>query len=409
MTNSTARSTFATLLALTACNALIDVKDLQLVPEGALTGDGAAGDGATGGDGAAGDASADAAPCNADTTKDPTNCGRCGHDCGKGTCAAGKCTAFELASITNAPLDFVVAAGSYVFVSTRIASSTETGGIWRVPKGGGAAEPFVSFRYAEQMAVLGDTLYFVVYDDPSNGSTAYGGLWSCPVAGPAPCTPDLIAAGTKTRAMTVDQGKIFYGDRTAGNGLMVYAPPSAPTVFRGSYGFGSEYVVDGAAAFYSVPVVNTSARATVFEIASDATGVTERGYYQTARADDGRLIGNGSALFFTAFDVGGTTGGVVRRIPRGGALTPCDYGGAGNLRPDGVYVDASRIYWMNQGDGAEAPYTNGSLATCDLAGCCATPEILWAGQGQPTGITGDATTLYFVTHAGRSVFAIAKP
>jgi hypothetical protein len=74
------------------------------------------------------------------------------------------------------------------------------------------------------------------------------------------------------------------------------------------------------------------------------------------------------------------------------------------------------VYWTNQGDGTGAgtggrpPFTqNASLATCELATCCTAPEMLWTGVGNPRGIAGDGSFLYFVGWGDGSVWKIAKP
>lgn len=66
---------------------------------------------------------------------------------------------------------------------------------------------------------------------PSLLANDVSGLYSCPLAGPAPCVPTLIAAANLPTAITVDKGRVFSNER--GNAsLMVYAPPGPPTVFR---------------------------------------------------------------------------------------------------------------------------------------------------------------------------------
>jgi hypothetical protein len=132
--------------------------------------------------------------------------------------------------------------------------------------------------------------------------------------------------------------------------------------------------------------------------------------YTSQSAVAGLLTGTTDALFFTAYDGdGATAGGVVRRAPRTNTNLPCDYGGLGNARPYGLVTDPARVYWTNQGAGVAAPYTAGSVASCPLAGCCTSPEILWAHGDQPAGLAADAEALYFVTNATGFVFKLAKP
>lgn len=356
------------------------------------------------------EAAAEANPCGAALDSDPRNCGRCGHDCLGGACDAGRCAAVGLAT-PGGPLRHIVLAGANVFVSTLSTLTTQTRGLWRLPKAGGAAERYVPFAQAEAMAVLGDTLYFTVSEPAPNTAGDTGGIYSCPVAGPAPCQPTLVAAVNLPSAITVDQGRVFYDGRDTGS-VMVYAPPGPPTPFRSfpqnAVGLAANLFVDGTAAFFTATFLAPPppGRALVFELTAAGGQLSTYGW-ESPKAYEGRLTGNAAALFFTAYDFGAATDGVVRRIPRSGGF-PCDLGGKATARPFGLHVDASRVYWSNQGTGAERPFSNGSIVSCEVTGCCTAATPLWAGVQQPTDITGDADAIYFVTYDG-SVWKIAKP
>jgi hypothetical protein len=189
--------------------------------------------------------------------------------------------------------------------------------------------------------------------------------------------------------------------------LMSYTPGTPPTIFRLGYGFSGSYFVDGQSVFYTATIFTNPQRAKLIEVLPDAS-TNETFYYENATANDGNVQGNAASLFFTAFDYQATTGGIVRRIPRTGG-GPCDYGGNANLRPYGIFADKDRIYWTNQGEGATEPYTGGTLVSCELAGCCTTPDVMWTGDGQPTAVTADTDAIYFTTKAKGSLWKIAKP
>lgn len=406
------RIVLAATVALTGCNALLDVKDIYFDPnaDGGSGGTDGSTDAPTNVEGSTGEAGTDTSTCVADLMTDPKNCGRCGHDCVGGACNAGKCAAVELGAIGNAPLEDMVVTDQFVFVSTRVTLVTQNGGVWRLGKSGGTPEAYVTLGDVRALAVLADKLYFVVNDNPAGTAGQFGGLYSCPIVGAAPCVPTLIAAATSSRALTVDQNKIYYGDDGTGRGLMVYTPPTVPpVVFRADFGFAGNYYVDGTHAFYSVTISPSSPpnRATVFEAFTDG-GVDEKYTYASNTADDGRLVGTPATLFFSAYDFSGTTSGIVRRVPRSGGLA-CDYGGNANKRPYGIHTDSARIYWTNLGDGADEPFMNGSVATCELSTCCATPDVMWTGNGQPTAIAGDANAVYFGNRTDGAIWKIAKP
>jgi len=407
------RIVLVTTLALTGCSALLDVKDLYFDPNAGVTGgpDGSTDGPTTNETGTANDGGTESSTCFADLLTDSKNCGRCGHDCVGGACNAGKCEAVELGTIADAPLQDMVVTDQFVFVSTYVTLSTQNGGVYRSAKTPGTPELYAKLTDVAAMAVLGDLLYFVVDDNPADGTPGqFGGLYSCPIAGAAPCTPSLIAAATNSQAITVDQNKVFYGDNGPGRGIMMYTPITVPpVVVRNGFGIASNLFVDGTSVFYTVTVQPSSPpqRAEVFEAFTDG-GVDEKYVYASDNANDGRLVGFPTTMFFTAFDYQTTTTGIVRRIPRNGGA-PCDYGGKDNKRPYGIHVDGTRIYWTNLGDGADRPFLNGSVVSCDQATCCTTPDVLWAGNGQPTAIGGDATAVYFGNNANGALWKIAKP
>jgi hypothetical protein len=409
------RVTFSFLL-LTGCAGLIGVPDLSF-DEKAQQGGSANGNvegGASSSGGSSGSSGGDGAAPVCDQTKtqtDKANCGRCGHDCGGGDCVNGECKAFEIAEISNAPLTHIVEHGNSLYVSTSTTLTTQYGGIWKLPKTTGNAQKYVDIGDARAMAILGDTLYFVVYDDIFDDAGKYGGLWSCDLNGPTPCVPKLVAAAGSPDAISQNGGSIYYGDNGTNNALMQLTPPGAPVIFRPGFGFTYNLFVDGQSAYYAYTLFASPQHANLFEIYPDAGDVTVLSTYEKANvAQAGVVVGTPTALYFSAYDDSKSTGGVMRRVSRPGTAgaEPCDFGGTSNKRPYGVYVDDSRVYWTNQGDFTE-PYANGSVAYCDTAGCCTAPKTAWTGDGEPSPITGDATALYWATYRTGKVWKVAKP
>lgn len=395
--------------ALLGCSALIGTRDIFFDENAA--GDGGASSSSGGGASSSGD-NGEGGPgdgggnCNADLQTSKDHCGRCNHSCGGGECTAGKCQAVQIATVGGAPLWFVAAAPDHVFVSTITAFVNEEGGIWRVPKNGGQAEKYVDIFDAEDMRVVGDKLWFVVADGPGDGGPdQQGGLWTCPIVGLAPCQPTRVVPGDTSDAITVDGTRIYFNDKSVGTRYFDTAT-GQPSTFNDRVPW--YMYADGTAFFYNFTLSNSQPySARTLEYFPDG-GTVVRHEYVKNNASAGTLVGTPDAIYVAALEFKTTTGGVVHRQPRGSGL-PCDYGGSTNKRPYGITLDAQRIYWTNLGDGADEPFTGGSVATCDLAGCCATPETLWTGDGTPRGITNDSAFLYWVTKATGGVWKVAKP
>jgi hypothetical protein len=405
----------ARLLALAAllcgCSALLGVPDLDYDPNApAGQPDGGGSSSSSSSSGGEGGTTDDGGTCVGDLQTDAKNCGRCGHDCAGGPCNAGTCGAFELASVAGGPLQQVALSDTHVFVSPRINFTYDTGGIWRIPKGGGTAELWASPRYAKFMTVQSGTLYFAVEDDVMAPGT--GGIYACPTAGAAPCQPQKLADTDNPRAVTFDQGKLYFPDVRSGIMELPLTVGATPTLYRADKVYTNNLMVEGSKVFYSYAYQPASPpyTARLLELFADG-GTQDLHTYQSPSAEDGIVHRIQGAFLFTAYDFTNTTGGVVRRVPRDGSVPPCDFGGATNKRPFGVTADTTRVYWTNQGDGAKEPYTNGSVVSCPLAGCCATPDVeLWKSPtGQPMGLTSDATALYWVNYANGAVWKVAKP
>lgn len=401
--------------ALLGCSALLGVRDDVFFDENAEGGASSSGatssSGAASSSGGSGDAGADGpVTCNADLQTSKEHCGRCGHGCGGGECVAGKCQPIQISSIAKAPLQYIAVGADHVFVSTLITLVTQEGGIWRIPKNGGPAELYAPLNYAGNMRILGDKLYFVVEDEPGDGGEDQtGGLYVCPTTGPAPCQPSRIAGADNPRMIAVDGTRVLFTDTAVG--MRAFDTATGQTTTVNDFTAGRYLYVDGTAAFYNVTIFNSQPyTGRMIEIFPDG-GYVSRHDYTKNNANAGTLVGTPEAIYVAAFEwQGPTSGGVIHRYPRVQGGLPCDYGGSSNTkRPFGITIDENRIWWTNLGVGELEPFTGGSLSTCELAGCCTTPETLWSGDGMPGAITNDSGFVYWANEGNGAVWKIAKP
>jgi hypothetical protein len=398
--------------ALLGCSALLGVRDDVFFDEnaegGASTSSGGASSGTTS-SGGTDDAGTDAPiTCDVDLQTSKDHCGRCGHSCGGGECTAGKCQPVQIGAIAKAPLNFIATSQDHVFVSPIIKLSTDEGGIWRIPKSGGAPELFSNVRYAENMRILDNKIYFVVEDNlPDAGTPGVGGLYVCGLGDALPCAAMKLADADNPSGITVDGTRVIFNDLSVGH--RAYDTQGGGTTTISAYIRGRYLYADGTALYFNwTPFGSTTSSGRTQEVLPDGGTVVVH-EYTAKNAGAGMLVGTKDALYIAAYDWTGTLqGGFVHRYPRTQTGLPCDYGGTTNKRPYGVAVDTQRIYWTNMGEGTDEPFTNGSLATCELAGCCTTPEIVWTGDGEPGGVTTDDAFAYWVVANG-AVWKVAKP
>lgn len=421
---------------LTGCAGLIGVPDLDFVdspadagPDGNVVVDANPVDAnrpdtsvpfTDGGTDARVDATVDAATCDLSViATDPLNCGRCGHSCLGGTCSAGMCQAVPLTTVGGATFRFIVEHGDFVYASTFWRGFGDQPGIYRISKANGARTKFIDRTYVDQLVVSGNTLYYTDTDYAFNDAGRTGGIWSCPLDGTTVCTPKLLEISDEPHAIALDRGTLYWGEPKQDRlraleidaGFFPGSPDAATRSLGGVESSTFAYYLWAGGDIFSLGGFN--AKAYVSRHPVDGGAPEELSRYAATDPNPGSITGNATAIFFAAHDFETTTGGIVRRVRRPDApltQTTCSYGDAiENVRPAGVYIDGTSIFWTNLGDFA-SPYARGSIATCPQEGaCCTTPTILWRGAGEPAGITGDANALYWVTYRTGDVYKMAKP
>lgn len=407
------RFVLATTVALTGCNALLDVKDIYFDPNALEAGmpDGST-DGAMTQDGPvmANEAGAEGGPCNAATlASDPANCGRCGHDCVGGTCSAGVCQPVVLSAGLGAPAGLAVDATS-VYVTM-----FETGAVVAFPKGGGVGIPLASGQTkARGVTVNGSTLFWADGDFAFNDAGAKGGIWKCALPGCG--TPLLVTPSGYGTSYPVIHGAFLYYS-TGEDGTVARIPiagGSSATVATTSNAFG--IAVDDVYAYY------TSSQPSLYRahIDGSSSGSEEQlgaANGTTANSATGFVAVDADRVYW-AYTDDAKTGHVLsaaKAAPTGGSIT---YGtDADNVYPVGVAVDADNIYWSTAGASAsvDVPVGDGKVFACPRQGCGAGgPTVLATGNLFSGPIAVDDKAVYWVEYGAATgssgrVRKVAKP
>jgi hypothetical protein len=157
---------------------------------------------------------------NVDT--DPANCGRCGHSCEGGACAAGACQPFLLARFTDVPTSTVVLSQTHVFWSTIESISGGAGHVYSCAKsgcGGAYTRLPAGPNYVRGLGSDGDQKVY------GGAFYAAGGIYEL---GPSTLTPRLddSVAGYPLQ-MSVRPDALFY--------VSFYDPANDRTIRRWDY------------------------------------------------------------------------------------------------------------------------------------------------------------------------------
>lgn len=327
----------------------------------------------------------------------------------------------KLTTVSSNGLRFLVEHGDYLYASTFWRAYSSDEGIFRIPKGGGPAVKFFTADYVEQMVVLGDTLYFLIDNSPFDDAGRLGGVWACDLTGPVPCVPKIVATADNANGLTGDNGTLYFRNFGSDESIWSHAVDAGDldasrlvgTTNSNTYLY---FLWSGGTDVFSLsaisPIDNERAYLSRYSTLDAGGPGEELSRYTNPVANPGGLTGTATAVYFASYDFDTTTGGVVRRVPRAGAAASdalCTYGNGTERRPAGLHVDATNLYWTNQGDPA-SPYGNGSVAYCAAHGaCCTEPNVIWRGEGEPVAITGDDKFLYWIGYRSGDFFKVAKP
>jgi hypothetical protein len=274
------------------------------------------------------------APCAANLETDPMNCGACGHDCLGGGCNKGACMPITLSEGELTPSAIALDATQVYWTNSgTLTMSYQDGALRACPKGGGD-----------------------------------GGVVTL-----APSQNDPLGLGVAT-------GSVFWANYGAGTLMTCTLPGCAATTMASSQAGPWPVAVNGTSVFWG----DTNG-GTIFECAQSACAPTQL----SAEQDVPYAIAVGSTgVYWTDYGSSGTAEGTVMRCPLAGCSGGATVIAAGLFEPAGIAVDATSVYFANEG--------GGNIMKCPLAGCAGDPTVLVSERANPFAVAVDATDIYWV-------------
>ena len=394
------------IVVLTGCAGLIGVPDLtfdeqadQGSPDASTANvDGASSDGSVTGDGGP------APPCDESKLQtDPRHCGRCGHDCLGGECKGGKCESVVVRGGLENPTDLTFDAAN-VYVTVR-----GSGTVLRIAKVDGKTDVLASGHdEARGVTLDGQKLYWSNLDfDGDGGGDYWGGVWGCTL--PACSDTKLVTLGDWATGVRFSGGFLYFAENN--NGTVVRVKPDG--TMRAAIGDGTKpsmLAVDATHVYFATNSNNLQ-RALLDGGSQESVGPLSYGGLQGfVTVDDERV-------YWAYADFESPKGHVVSALKSNPAAPKEEYGTA-NVNSHGVAVDATTLYWTNEGnfDDQFVNQKDGEVLACPKTGCAAGPPVvLQQGLTWPGAITVDGDAIWFLTYGSKYGSAagelrrIAKP
>lgn len=376
----------ASLFACVAgCNAIIGTRDLYL-------GDAGASDAGSNVDAVASKDGGDGAVSTCkegdpSLQTDKANCGRCGHDCLGGDCAAGVCKPVRI-SPESRVFGLALLDDKVYFTGNGSQS------IYRMKKDGTEATKIAASSTPWGIAVDKDAVYWVnnTFGAGADAGASAGALFECKHSGG--CGPNgthLAEASTPVDVAVF--GNRLYFTESSGVSVTAYTKGGATqsiasvgSPFKLATDGTHVYYLSGASSLYRVPVAGGTAEA-VGGAPGDLIG-------------GGVFVGNGR-VFWTSMSASGP--GTVRSASTATITDQIGYANEG-VQPFCITADAKNVYWGTLG--AKDTIT-GAVYSCPLTGCTK-PTVLMSDLDRVEDVEVDDTGIYVALYTG-GVFRLAKP